>query len=559
MSFDLPVVITKAGLQPLSPAEVQAQLVAAVTVTNPGYTYNLPGILIEDVLSTDVAAILELDSARVDTVNSLTPYGANDFLLNQIGQMLGIESGTASNTSVFVQFSSNNSPGFVIGKGFIVSDGNYQYVIQDGGIIRTDGTSPLLFAVASQTGSWAVPPGTVTRLVTSVPGTVNLTVINPTSGLPGESDETSADYRARVLTGNLAASQGMARYLKTLVENVSGVQSRLVSVQMQSPNGWKVIVGGGDPYEVAYAIYYALFDISTLVGSSMLIEEIVMAGSFCVVTTLLNHGYSNGQAIEITQAVPSAYNGSSYGVIAVLDEKNFLLGTFFDANDLAAQSWSGGVVSFTTTTPHGVTPDSTFSISGSSPSGYNGTFQAIAGTTGTLLMAALVSDPGSSVTLGQLDAGIANFNSLALPPYVGDGIITPNFRNITATIIDYPDSYPVTFVNPPQQTVTVVATWNTNSPNFVSPAAVAQLAVPAIVTYINSIVVGQPINLLQLEDAFEDAVAALLPANFISKLNFAIAINGVPTSPDSGTPKLIEGDPESYFFSTSADVTVIQG
>ena len=77
-------------------------------------------------------------------------------------------------------------------------------------------------------------------------------------------------------------------------------------------------------------------------------------------------------------------------------------------------------------------------------------------------------------------------------PWVIGGVVLPYLRNITATIIDYPDNYPIIFVNPPQQVVTATVDWNTNLPNFVSPAAVEQLAAPAIVDYINNVVVGQP-------------------------------------------------------------------
>jgi hypothetical protein len=552
----LPVVITAAGLQPTAPADIRAQLAASVAATNPGYTFNLPGVLVDDVLGTDTAAVVECDQARVETVNSLTPYGANDFLLLQLGEMLGVPVGLASNTSVFVQFTCN-SPGFVIVPGFIVTDGNFQYVIQDGGIIQSNGTSPLLFAIANLAGTWAVPAGTVTQLVTSVPSTITLTVVNPLPGLPGAANETSDLYRVRVLQANLAASQGMSRYLKTILNNVSGVQPRLVSVQSQVGGGWKVLVGGGDPYAVAYAIYSALFDISTLTGSIMSIATITSALP-AVVGTVLNHGYSVGNNIVIASSNPVGWNGS-YAVASVIDQKTFRLGKVYNANNLSAQSWAatgGGQVTFTTVAPHGVTVGSLFTIVGSTPSGYNGIFTAIAGTTGSTLVAALVSNPGTSTVTGQLSAGISNFDGSAIAAYVSGAVITPNFRNITASVVDYPDTYPVTFVSPPQQTVTLTCTWNTSSLNFVSAAAIAQLATPALVAYINSVVVGQPISVLALNDAFVNAIAGILPSSLVSKLVFAVSINGVPTS---AVQQFISGDPESYFFITAVGINVVQG
>ena len=80
----------------------------------------------------------------------------------------------------------------------------------------------------------------------------------------------------------------------------------------------------------------------------------------------------------------------------------------YSANVLTAQTWAttgGGTVTFTTTTAHGLSVGSDFTISGSSPAGYNGSYTAITGTTGSTIKAALASNPGSSTAYGQLNAG----------------------------------------------------------------------------------------------------------------------------------------------------------
>lgn len=78
------------------------------------------------------------------------------------------------------------------------------------------------------------------------------------------------------------------------------------------------------------------------------------------------------------------------------------------ANVITAASWAstgGGQVTFTTTTSHGVAVGADFTISGMVPTGYNGTFKAITGTTGSTLVAALTTNPGASTTQGTLVAG----------------------------------------------------------------------------------------------------------------------------------------------------------
>lgn len=471
-AVNLPVVMSKSGLVPQTPTALLQQLIALVSATNPGYTANLPGSLIEDISSTDVGALIVCDQARVELVNSLTPYGANAFLLNQLGQIYGVTPGVGSNTSVYVVFT--GTPGFVIGQGFLVSDGTYSYAVQNGGVVLSSGQSAPLYALAVSSGTWAVPANTVNIVQTSVPSTYTLTVTNPETGTPGSGSETETAYRARVLQAGLAVSQGLFSFLKATLTNIPGVQPRLIAAQPQVGGGWKIIAGGGDPYAVAYGIYYSLFDISTLTGSVLSVTGITQAAN-AEISTDLNHGYTAGETITITGATPTSYDFTA-DVVTVIDEKTFTVN--YDTSMLAA--WTSG------------------------------------------------------------------------------GVLTPNLRNISVTIHDYPDNYVIPFVNPPQQTVSIALTWNTNSPNYVSPAAVSQLGTPALVTYINSIPVGQPINVFELEDAFQNAIQPILDPPFLTRMVFSVAINGVGTSPIAGTG-IIEGDPESYFYTTAADISITQG
>ena len=93
--------------------------------------------------------------------------------------------------------------------------------------------------------------------------------------------------------------------------------------------------------------------------------------------------------------------------------------------------------------------------------------------------------------------------------------------------------------------------------NYVSTTAIASSGIPAIVAYINSIPVGQPISIFDLQTAFTTAVATLLNVSLISEMQFTITINGITTSPSSGQG-VIYGDPESYFETTNGLVTITQ-
>ena len=483
---ELPVVMGPTGPIPTPPATIRAALDTDVKSTNPDYTSNLPGSLVEDILSTDVAACVESDQFFIDLINSVTPYGSNLYLLTLLGQIYGIQQGQATNTSVYVVFNAVSAadgstpvPGVVVGQGFIVSDNTYQYICPEGGITGVDGNTLPIYAVATTTGSWAIPQNTVNQLISASPfplEQVTLTVTNPEVGTPASAAETATQYRSRVLTAGLAASTGMSRYLKTLLGNIPGVQTRLVSIQQDLINqGWNILVGGGDPYQVAYAIWQALFDTSTILSGAMGIADISNSNP-CKITTGVRHYLTTGMVETITNAQGlTELNGHSY-TVTVVDAWNF-------------------------TVP---------------------------------------------------------VDTSALALYTGGGFVSPNPNTIPITINDFPDRYLVYFINPPQQQVSLTITWNTNSPFYVSPAAVAQLGNPAVVGYINGLNAGtDPINIVNLQGIFVMAVSSILPPQFIDVLTVQVSIDGIGVVPETGT-NVIYGDQFSYFYTTPASVVIQQ-
>ncbi|EDI8785363.1 hypothetical protein VQZ80_002345 [Salmonella enterica] len=58
--------------------------------------------------------------------------------------------------------------------------------------------------------------------------------------------------------------QGTPDCYRIELKNVYGVQENLISYRQATLGRWVAVVGGGDPYEVAYAIYKAVPDISIL-------------------------------------------------------------------------------------------------------------------------------------------------------------------------------------------------------------------------------------------------------------------------------------------------------
>lgn len=466
------ITMTSSGAQQTSPSTLRDQLVAEATALSPGLTANLPASLIEDMASTAAGAVAVIDSAYVDTINSITPYGANEFILIQQGQQTGVVRGGSSNTSVYVTFS--GTPGYVIPQGFLVSDGAYQYATQLTVAIASTGSSDSVYCLATQQGSWAVPANTVIETVTSVPSSVTVTVTNPLAGTPGSSEQSIEEYRANVLQSFSAVSQGMPATVRTELKKVSGVQSRLVSMR-QSGSNWIVLCGGGDPYSVAGAIYRSVSHLPSLTGSVLSVENVTNANPG-VVQTDHNHNFTTGQIAYLHDIVGVSGINNTPLTVTVIDPYRFSIGV----------------------------------------------------------------------------------DTTSLGTYVSGGTVTPVLRNETVAINDYPDTYSITYVNPPQQSVAMAVVWNTSSKNYISSATVASLGQAAIVSYVNSLEVGLPINLYEVQRTFQDAVSSVLPSQLITQLTISVSINGYAVSPSSGTGVII-GDTESYFYTTAASIVITQG
>ncbi|MGE4888439.1 baseplate J-like family protein, partial [Yersinia enterocolitica] len=180
---DLPVSYNASGPIPLTANELRDQIVTLATAQSPGITTDLPGSLVEDIVSTSVGALLVCDQARVDLINSVGPLTSNVFMLNTLAEQYGIASQkTEGLTTVPVVFT--GPAGFAIPQGFLVSDGTYQYSLLDTTIIPSSGTTSPTTCAATITGSWAVPENTVNNIATSLPSDIVITCTNPTAGVP---------------------------------------------------------------------------------------------------------------------------------------------------------------------------------------------------------------------------------------------------------------------------------------------------------------------------------------------------------------------------------------
>jgi len=105
--------------------------------------------------------------------------------------------------------------------------------------------------------------------------------------------------------------------------------------------------------------------------------------------------------ITTTLQTYTVYTAAMKSVVAMIESP--ALGSY-QANAITAASYSSGLITFTTSTAHGVSVGQWFQIAGMTPAGYNGWFQATTGTTGSTLVASVAANPGAESVLGTLVA-----------------------------------------------------------------------------------------------------------------------------------------------------------
>lgn len=101
-------------------------------------------------------------------------------------------------------------------------------------------------------------------------------------------------------------------------------------------------------------------------------------------------------------------------------------------NALTAITWAGGLVTATTTSAHGVLEGQSFTTIGCTPAGYNGTFTALPGTTGSTLVYALTVNPGAESVLGSLAA--SQFGTVTATTTTNHGVAVGQWFQIVGVL-----------------------------------------------------------------------------------------------------------------------------
>ncbi|QCE32954.1 hypothetical protein FAI41_04720 [Acetobacteraceae bacterium] len=258
-------VIADSGIHTTDPTILRQNLVNLAEKLAPGVATDLPGTLVEDMASTSVGALAQMDAAKVEMFGSFSPLTMNSQFLNVYGAQMGITRGTESNASAYLTI--KGTSGTYIATGFQFSDGQNIYATTAPTAIPESGVSNNVYVSAIEFFETPPAANSITQVNTSLPTGGITSVTNPTAGTPGISAETDASYRLRIWQALQAQPQGSPTCVKNMIGNIQGVVKRTIACAVD-PNGYRILVDGGDPSQIAAAIYASIFDISRLLGSA---------------------------------------------------------------------------------------------------------------------------------------------------------------------------------------------------------------------------------------------------------------------------------------------------
>ena len=157
------------------------------------------------------------------------------------------------------------------------------------------------------------------------------------------------------------------------------------------------------------------------------------------ITTASNHNLAVGQRVVISGVTPTAYNGvwttqtGTTGTALVINTGSDLSPITTAGKVVAVspvvptQTPTGTIdITLTTTSVHGIVEGQKVTVSGVTPTAYNGVWTAKAGTTGTTLILDIGSNPGAITTAGTVT------------PYIGTVNLWQGVDTITCAVNEIP-------------------------------------------------------------------------------------------------------------------------
>ena len=241
-----------------NPTDIRDDILTQAIDNVEGFT-NLPSGIQNNLLDESVIVISEIQDMLSNVMNSVSPLYANDFMVLELGEAFGlkIKDKTLLNTTITFY----GLAGVVIPEGLEISnaDSSKKFVTTKSDIINASGQVSI-YCEGADYYDTPTPANTLTVMLNQVLNVTSCTNLN--DAVETTPAETISEFRTRFQTKAQANRSGTVATLNDELKKVEGTVDRLCTYKASqiveegvSKAVLEVIVGGGDDYQVALAIF----------------------------------------------------------------------------------------------------------------------------------------------------------------------------------------------------------------------------------------------------------------------------------------------------------------
>lgn len=271
--------LTDQGYIKRTSSEIQEAIIQAIKEKTPAFNKQ-PLDIQANLIDTSVAVISQFENLMETLFNGYSMSGSDDMLFRMQAEELGLRQKSEFKSQVVLEFT--GLPGDIIPRGVKCSDayGEYEFETQETIIIGDLGKASVLALGEAEV---SLPANKINTIVTTInPGVV---VNNNSASLPRIDEESFEDFKARSQARLRSPRMGGRLHAETLLKGIEGVNPRLVSFNCVDYTirdednshedvetfyrlvGIEAIVGGGDEYQVALALYKSFFETQKLLSN----------------------------------------------------------------------------------------------------------------------------------------------------------------------------------------------------------------------------------------------------------------------------------------------------
>lgn len=270
--------LTNKGYIKRTPLEIQDDIISEIKEKSPEFIKH-PADVQANIIDTSVAVVSQLENLIETLFNSYSMSGSDELLFRMQAEELGLRQKSEFKSQVVLEFT--GLPGDIIPRTTICSDitGEYKFETTETIMLGALGRGSVLALGEAEV---TIPAKKINTLVTTLSSGVG--VSNPQASLPRIEAESFAEFKARSQARLRSPRLGGKLYAETLIKGIEGVSPRLVAFNcvdytekdFESSSadkevffrlvGIEAVIGGGDEYAIALALYQSFFETQKLLS-----------------------------------------------------------------------------------------------------------------------------------------------------------------------------------------------------------------------------------------------------------------------------------------------------